>query len=56
MLDVGCAGIPGWSSCAWLGGEDCGLGGGGPWREEIESKNQRSPLQTSVVPTGPELP
>lgn len=54
MLDVGCAGIPGRSSRAWLGREDCSMGGGGPRREEVErKKDQRSPLQTSVVPTGP---
>ncbi|KAA8594081.1 hypothetical protein FQN60_004915 [Etheostoma spectabile] len=46
-------GIPGWSSRAWLGREDCSVGGGGPRREEVELKVPISPLQTSVVPTGP---
>lgn len=53
MLRFGCVGIPGRSSRAWLGGEDCSVGGGGPRREEVEPENQRSPLQTSVAPTGP---
>lgn len=53
MPHVGCAGVPGRSSRARLGREDCCVGGGGPRREEVELKNQRSPLQTSVVPTGP---
>lgn len=41
MLDVGCAGIPGRSSRAWLGRKDCSMGGGGPRREEVEQKKTR---------------
>lgn len=36
MRDVCRSGVPGRSSRAWLGGEDCSVGGGGPRREEVE--------------------
>lgn len=39
MLGVGRAGVPGLCGGARLGGEDCGVGGGGPRREKIEHKN-----------------
>lgn len=32
------------------------MGGGGPWREEIETEEQTSPLQTSAVITGKTIP
>lgn len=34
-----CAGFPGWSSCARLGGKDRSMGGGGPRREEVEQSS-----------------
>lgn len=40
-LGVGCAGVPGLRDGARLGGEDCGVGGGRPRREEIEQKHSR---------------
>lgn len=48
MLDVGCAGIPGLHGRAWLGREDCSMGGGGPWREEIEHQKQTEITTTNL--------
>lgn len=39
MLDVGCSGVSGRSDCAWLGGEDCSVGGGRPRRAEVEPQD-----------------
>lgn len=49
LILVGCVGVPGRSSRSRLGGEDCGVGGGGPRREKVEQRNQRSPQQTWIA-------
>lgn len=51
----GSPGVPGWSSCPWLGGEDCGMGGGGPRREEVELRAPEIATSNLIIPTGSEL-
>lgn len=49
MLDVVSSGVSGFCSCAWLGGEDCSVGGGGPRRAQMRLQN--TTVQTSAVLT-----
>lgn len=48
LILVGCVGVPGWSGGSRLGGEDCGVGGGGPRGKKVEQRNQRSQQQTWI--------
>lgn len=53
-LGVGRAGVPGLRGGARLGGEDCGVGGGRPRREEIEHKHGSSLWSWIVLKVRPQ--
>ena len=55
MLDVGASGIPGRSSRAGLGREDCSVGGGGPRREKVEPKATEHHYKPQLLPLDQDL-